>query len=222
MSPQPPTPGGRGPGLFAPPAFDGIVAYCDGGSRGNPGPAGFGVYIQDSAGAVLGELCQYLGKRTNNFAEYSGLLASLEFALAKGYGSLKVVSDSELMVKQIKGQYRVNSPELRALYEEARRRIERLDHFQIQHVLRDKNKHADRLANLAMDRGMGRAPAAGPAPVPVSPPSIASRASKPVPAPPVPPEQPRAVMLRGLVKGGVVHVLGGELPDGTFVKVIPE
>jgi ribonuclease HI len=193
--------------LFTNPG-ESIVAYCDGGSRGNPGPAGFGVYIQDATGGVLAELSQYLGKRTNNFAEYSALLAALEFAIAKGHGSLRVVSDSELMVKQIKGQYRVNSPELRPLYEEAKRRITQLQRFQIQHVLRDKNKHADRLANVAMDRGMGRAAAPAPDPVP---------AVVAVVAPP-----PKAAMLRGLVKGGVVHVLGGQLPDGTYVKVIPE
>ena len=112
-----------------------------------------------------------------------------------------MISDSELMVKQMKGQYRVNSPELRPLYEEARRRVPKLDRFQIQHVLREKNRHADRLANLAMDRGMGRTPA-----------------DKPTPTPPA----PKAAMLRGFVKGGVVHVLGGDLPDGIFVKVIPE
>jgi ribonuclease HI len=183
-----------------------IVAYCDGGSRGNPGPAGFGVYIQDSAGKVLAELSQFLGKHTNNFAEYSALLAALEFAIANGHKALRVVSDSELMVKQIKGQYRVNSPELRPLYDEAKRRIARLGHFQIQHVLREKNHHADRLANVAMDRGMGRAPAVSPAPGPAP--------SAPAPS--------KGVMLRGLVKNGVVHVLGGELPDGIFVKVIPE
>ena len=187
-----------------PNSSDAIVAYCDGGSRGNPGPAGFGVYIQDSTGKVLAELSQYLGKQTNNFAEYSALLAALECAIAQGHRSLRVVSDSELMVKQMKGQYRVNSPELRPLYEEARRRVPQLEHFQIQHVLREKNRHADRLANLAMDRGMGRAPAATAAPAPA------------------PPSQSKTVMLRGLVKGGVVHVLGGELPDGIFVKVIPE
>jgi len=190
------------------PIFDGIVAYCDGGSRGNPGPAGFGVYIQDSAGRVLAELSEYLGARTNNFAEYSALLAALEFAITNGHRSLRVVSDSELMVKQMKGQYRVNSPELRPLYEEAKRRVPKLEHFQITHVLREKNRHADRLANLAMDRGMGRAPAASPALAPA-----------PAPAPSAP---SKSVMLRGLVKGGVVHVLGGELPDGIFVKVIPE
>ncbi len=203
----PPTHASDG-GLRAP-VPDGIVAYCDGGSRGNPGPAGFGVYIQDSAGRVLAELSEYLGARTNNFAEYSALLAALEFAITNGHRSLRVVSDSELMVKQMKGQYRVNSPELRPLYEEARRRASQVEHFQIQHVLREKNRHADRLANLAMDRGMGRAPAVTHAPAPA-------------PTPQQLPLPTKAVMLRGLVKGGVVHVLGGELPDGTFVKVIPE
>ena len=205
MSPQSQNPAESGHLAFRAPAFDGIIAYCDGGSRGNPGPAGFGVYIQDSAGSVLAELSQYLGARTNNFAEYSALLAALEFAIAHGHKSLRIISDSELMVKQMKGQYRVNSPELRPLYEEARRRIPQLDHFQIQHVLREKNRHADRLANLAMDRGTGRAPTVTPG-------------SDPTPPPPV----LKAAMLRGFVKGGVVHVLGGELPDGIFVKVIPE
>jgi ribonuclease HI len=205
MAPQSQNHGESGHLGFRAPAFDGIIAYCDGGSRGNPGPAGFGVYIQDSTGSVLAELSQYLGARTNNFAEYSALLAALEFAIAHGHKSLRVISDSELMVKQMKGQYRVNSPELRPLYEEARRRIPELDHFQIQHVLREKNRHADRLANLAMDRGTGRAPAVTPA----------SDSTPPTPV-------PKAAMLRGFVKGGVVHVLGGELPDGIFVKVIPE
>ncbi len=187
-----------------------IVAYCDGGSRGNPGPAGFGVYIQDATGGVLAELSEYLGKRTNNFAEYSGLLAALEFAVTKGHKKLRVVSDSELMVKQMKGQYRVNSPDLRPLFEEARRRTLQLERFRIEHVLRDKNRHADQLANQAMDRGMRRGPA-----LPVSAP-VPSAPASPAPAP------SKAVMLRGLVKGGVVHILSGGLPDGTFVKVIPE
>src|ERR1700753_883904 len=159
-----PSPTHASDGSLRAPASDGIVAYCDGGSRGNPGPAGFGVYIQDSAGRVLAELSEYLGARTNNFAEYSALLAALEFAIANGHRSLRVVSDSELMVKQMKGQYRVNSPELRPMYDEAPRRVSPVDHFPIQHVLREKNRHADRLANLAMDRGMGRGPAASPAP----------------------------------------------------------
>ena len=185
-----------------------IVAYCDGGSRGNPGPAGYGVHIEDGKGAAIGELSEFVGRKTNNFAEYSGLLAALQFALDHGYRRLKVVSDSDLMVKQIKGQYRVNSPELRPLYEEAKRRIRELDSFQIQHVLREKNRHADRLANEAMDRGMGKSQdAAGNASGAVTN-LAASRAG--------------AREIRGFVKGGVVHFVEGELPDGVFVRITPE
>ena len=139
----------------AKPAASGVItAFCDGGARGNPGHSGFGVYIQDENGEKVAELNEYLGIRTNNFAEYSGLLAALDFALKHNHPRLRVVSDSELMVKQIKGQYKVKSPDLRPLYDEAKRRIAQLDSFSIQHVLRNKNKEADRLANEAMDRGM--------------------------------------------------------------------
>lgn len=133
-----------------------ITAFCDGGARGNPGPAGFGVYIQDERGEKLTELSEFLGIRTNNFAEYSALLAALEFALRYDHPRLRIVSDSELMVKQIKGQYKVKSPDLRPLYEEAKRRIAGLTYFQIEHVLRNKNREADRLANEAMDKGMAK------------------------------------------------------------------
>jgi probable phosphoglycerate mutase len=171
-----------------------ILAHCDGGARGNPGPAGFGVYIQSHAGLVLAELSEFIGFKTNNVAEYSGLLAALDFALQNGHTRLKVISDSELMVKQIQGKYKVNSPDLKPLYEEAKRKIIKLDSFQIEHALRAKNKHADRLANLAMDRGMGKKTLATPYPA----------AEKPV---------------KGFVRDGVVHLLEGTLPDGTFVTV---
>ena len=133
-----------------------ISAHCDGGARGNPGPAGFGVLIQDAEGAVLAELSQFLGIQTNNFAEYSGLLAALDYALQNGHRRLRVVSDSELMVMQIHGSYKVKSPILRPLYEEAKKLTRRLDHFEMRHTLRGGNKTADRLANEAMDKGMGR------------------------------------------------------------------
>jgi len=197
-----------------------ITAYCDGGSRGNPGPSGFGVHIEDESGRSVAELSEFLGKQTNNYAEYSGLLAALQFALEKGHSRLRVVSDSELMVKQIKGQYKVNSPDLRPLYEEAKRRIARLQQFQIQHVLRGKNQQADRLANLAMDRGMGRGsqPVSGfraaVKAVAGSTAGSTTPAAKPAPATGRP--------LRGLVKGGVVHLVEGNLPEGIFVKVTPE
>jgi ribonuclease HI len=104
----------------------------------------------------LAEKSEYLGTRTNNFAEYSALLAAIEYAISHGHRRLRVISDSELVVKQMKGQYRVNSPELRPLHEQARRRILALEKFEIRHVLREKNRQADRLANLAMDRGAGK------------------------------------------------------------------
>ena len=107
-------------------------------------------------GAVLAELSEFLGIQTNNFAEYSGLLASLDYALGHGHRRLRVVSDSELMVKQIQGKYQVKSPVLRPLFDQAKKKIALLDGFEIVHALRHKNKDADRLANEAMDRGMGR------------------------------------------------------------------
>ena len=137
-----------------PGALSGVItAHVDGGARGNPGPAGFGVYITGADGKLLGEISEYLGHKTNNFAEYSGLLAALEFAVTHGHQRLQVISDSELMVKQMNGIYKVRSPELRELYERARGMVRKLDYFRISHVLRAKNKDADRLANEAMDRG---------------------------------------------------------------------
>ncbi len=133
-----------------------ISAHCDGGARGNPGPAGFGALIQGADGTVLAELSEFLGIQTNNFAEYSGLLASIDFALSHGHRRLRVVSDSELMVKQIQGKYQVKSPILRPLFDQAKKKIAQLEKFEIVHALRHKNKDADRLANQAMDRGMKR------------------------------------------------------------------
>jgi len=133
-----------------------LNAHCDGGSRGNPGPSGYGAVIADAHGNTLAELSDFLGIRTNNFAEYAGLLGVLQYALDHHHPNLRVVSDSELMVKQIQGLYKVKSPDLRPLREEARRRIAQLDRFQISHALRHKNKAADALANQAMDRGSTR------------------------------------------------------------------
>jgi ribonuclease HI len=133
-----------------------VTAYIDGGARGNPGPAGYGVVLKDSEGENVAELSRYLGHRTNNYAEYCALLAALEHAIEKGMPALRVVSDSELMVKQMQGEYKVRSPELRELYERARALVRRLASFRIEHVRREKNRDADRLANLAMDEGMKR------------------------------------------------------------------
>ena len=132
-----------------------FTAHCDGGARGNPGPAGFGAVIEDPGGKVVARLSEYLGKQTNNFAEYSGLLAVLEWALKNGAKRLCVVSDSELMVQQMKGRYKVKAPGLKPLWEEAQKRAARLEDFEMRHTLRGGNKEADKLANDAMDKGQG-------------------------------------------------------------------
>jgi ribonuclease HI len=129
-----------------------LIAHVDGGARGNPGPAGYGVAIEDQHGKPIAEFSRYLGDRTNNFAEYSGLIAALNYALEHQHSALRVLSDSELMVRQMTGVYKVRSPELRPLYEEAGRLSRKLQWFRIEHVRREKNAAADRLANEAMDR----------------------------------------------------------------------
>jgi probable phosphoglycerate mutase len=235
--------------LFPDPAADStdwLTAHCDGGSRGNPGPSGYGAVIEDAKGRVLAELSEFVGIQTNNFAEYSGLLGVLRWAIEHGAKRLRVISDSELMVKQMQGKYAVKSPILRPLFEEARKLSRRLDSFEMRHTLRGGNKTADRLANEAMDRGMGKSaiPQVGkpadfeaarqqsgkPASQPGAPgPDFRTREStnpkhEARPAAPAPPPaaKPARQILEGYVKDGVVHLLGGELPDGIFVKIIRE
>jgi len=130
-----------------------FTAHCDGGSRGNPGPAGYGAVVENPLGAVVAQLSEFLGKQTNNYAEYQGLLAVLKWALANGTKRLCVVSDSELMVRQMKGIYKVKNPGLLVLWNEAQQMARKLEDFEIRHTLRGGNKEADRLANEAMDRG---------------------------------------------------------------------
>jgi ribonuclease HI len=196
-----------------------FTAHCDGGSRGNPGPAGYGAVIEDGSGRSVAELSEYLGLQTNNYAEYHGLLGVLAWALEHGVKRLCVVSDSELMVRQMQGKYAVKSPVLRPLFEEARKLSRRLEKFEMRHTLRGGNKVADRLANEAMDRGMGKSPlpkVGKPADFEAA--RQAGRSA--APRPPAPPAAKQ--ILEGYVKNGVVHLLGGELPDGIFVKIIRE
>jgi ribonuclease HI len=126
------------------------VAYIDGGSRGNPGPAGYGVRIEQSDGTTI-ELKQSLGTCTNNVAEYEGLLAALRWADEHGVGELGIRSDSELLVKQMRGEYRVRNPGLQPLFAEAQRLVRGFGRVTFEHVRREFNKDADRLANEAMD-----------------------------------------------------------------------
>jgi ribonuclease HI len=128
------------------------TAHIDGGARGNPGPAAYGVVVRGADGKMLAELAKYLGIQTNNFAEYSGLLAALEYAQQQNFPALKIFSDSELLVKQMKGQYKVNHPVLRKLHTRAQELVGGLKAFSIHHVLRNYNRDADRLVNAVLDQ----------------------------------------------------------------------
>ena len=134
-----------------------LVAYIDGGSRGNPGPAGFGVRLVEEDGAVVEELHGALGRTTNNVAEYNGLLAALRWAVDRGRTVVHVRSDSELLVCQMRGEYRVKNPGLQPLYRQACALVARIGHVTFEHVPRSLNTEADRLANLAMDEAAGLA-----------------------------------------------------------------
>ncbi|HEY4677781.1 MAG TPA: ribonuclease HI family protein [Candidatus Angelobacter sp.] len=133
------------------PAANAIKANIDGGARGNPGPAAYGVIVRDARGEIIAELSDYLGVQTNNYAEYSGLLAALDFAVREKHPSLRVLSDSELLVRQMQGRYKVKSPGLIDLYDRARSLVRKLEHFSIDHVLRQYNKDADALVNQVLD-----------------------------------------------------------------------
>jgi ribonuclease HI len=177
-----------------------LIAHSDGGARGNPGPAGYGVVIQDESGRRVAALSEYLGHQTNNFAEYQGLIAALEYAIEHGPKALKVISDSELLVRQIKGIYKVKNATLQGLHHRAKELIGQLDWFSIGHALREHNREADRLANEAMDKGMGRSGGAAA--------TSAARSGNQ-------PEQE----FEGVVRNGAVELSNGTLPDGTRVQV---
>ena len=129
-----------------------LVAYVDGGSRGNPGEAGFGIVLENPSGDVVREVQGYLGTGTNNLAEYHALLVALETARDMGCKSLQVYSDSQLVVSQIRGFYRVKTPHLMPLFDRVRRLIRAFSTFRITHIPREKNREADRLANIAIDQ----------------------------------------------------------------------
>lgn len=158
------------------------VAYIDGGSRGNPGPAGYGVCIEDEEGRVVDELNGAIGKATNNRAEYHGLIAALEYLAAHGHRDAIVRSDSELLTRQMRGKYRVRQPELAILHGRARELAARLERVRFEHVPRERNRRADALANAAMDGTLvrGRTPpdATATAPANTGPPSLDALATR--------------------------------------------
>ena len=128
-----------------------VVAYVDGGARGNPGPAGYGVRIEAPDGTVVEEFSDSIGVATNNVAEYRGLIAALEWAKKHGYRRLHVRSDSLLLVQQMRGVFKVKHPGLQPLHAKARLLAHEIGRVTFEHVGRALNSHADRLANAAMD-----------------------------------------------------------------------
>jgi ribonuclease HI len=214
MARRTPTP--RGKGLFgdaaaepktAPAAFR---ANIDGGSRGNPGPAAYGVVIRDGNGELAAKLKKYIGRMSNNVAEYYGLIAALDYAQSHKIRAIHIESDSELLVKQMRGQYKVKSEDLKPLFERAKKMSQAFESFRIDHVYREQNREADALANEALDTAEGVAPG-----VPVAKKSEAASAKSEAPG--AKPE-PRRVQAR--FRGGVLYLLEDvELPDGMVVDV---
>jgi ribonuclease HI len=135
-----------------------VRLFIDGGARGNPGPAGFGVHAEDDNGRTVAKLWGYLGRATNNVAEYAALLAALQWARANDLTSVRLYSDSQLLVRQLEGTYRVRNAGLRPLHARSREQMAAIPDFRIAHVPRRENRLADALANRAMDEGSGNTP----------------------------------------------------------------
>ena len=133
-----------------------MIAWIDGGARGNPGPAGYGARIEDEDGNLVAELHGGLGIATNNVAEYNGLLAALRYAVEHRHTRVRIHADSELLVKQMRGEYRVKNEGLKPLFLQACSLIRRIGDVTFTHVPREQNKEADRLSNLGMDEAQGQ------------------------------------------------------------------
>src|SRR3979490_3288863 len=196
-------------------------ANIDGGSRGNPGPASYGVVMRDPRGEIVAKLKKYIGRMTNNVAEYYGLIAAMDYAQSHGIRALRVESDSELLVKQMRGLYKVKSEDLRPLFERAHKMSQAFDSFRIEHVYREQNREADALANEALDETEGGKPK-----LPATPKSesgaksetSAKSQSRSKTEPPGSKPEPRKIQAR--FRGGVLYLLEDvELPDGMVVDV---
>jgi ribonuclease HI len=204
----------RETGLFAgsepdaKPRAAAFQANIDGGSRGNPGPASYGVVVRNERGEIVAKFKKYIGRMTNNVAEYYGLIAALDYAQSHGVRALRVESDSELLVRQMRGHYKVKSPDLRPLFERAKKMSQTFDSFRIDHVYREQNAEADALANEALDETSGK-------PKP-------SAKAKPEGRPKLPQDMQSAPRkLRAQVRNGGLHLLEPlDLPENTEVEIL--
>jgi len=128
-----------------------VIVNVDGGARGNPGPAAIGVVLRDGGGEVLEEVGETIGQATNNVAEYKALLRGIDLAAAQGASELELIGDSELVVRQVEGRYKVKNAGIKPLHEEVKRALQEFDSWSIRHVRRAENADADRLVNQALD-----------------------------------------------------------------------
>ncbi len=197
----------RGKSLFgeaAPEPKPAAAAYrvnIDGGSRGNPGPAAYGVLMRDARGEVVARLKKYIGRFTNNVAEYYGLIAAMDYAQSHGVRAIRVESDSELLVKQMRGLYKVKSADLQPLFERAKKMSQAFESFRIDHVYREQNREADALANQALDETEGK---------PANP--VAAKSNSP--------ERTGQRRIQARFRSGVLYLLEDVgLPDGAVVEV---
>jgi ribonuclease HI len=133
-----------------------VTIYTDGGARGNPGPGGCGAVIKDGSGKTIKEISEFLGHTTNNVAEYMGLVRSLEFIMRNKPDNVIIYTDSNLVVNQIQGKFKVKDRKIQPLHKYCTDMLKKLKSYQIMHVKREKNREADALANKAMDEGMSR------------------------------------------------------------------
>jgi ribonuclease HI len=181
-------------------------ANIDGGSRGNPGPASYGVVIRNERGEIVAKLKKYIGRMTNNVAEYYGLIAALDYAQSQGVRALRVESDSELLVRQMLGHYKVKSADLRPLFERAKKMAATFESFRIDHVYREHNSEADALANEALDDPSGRS-------------KLPDKSASATARPRALEDAPRK--LRALVKSGGLHFASPlDLPEDTEVEIL--
>jgi len=191
------------------------LANVDGASRGNPGPAAYALILKDSSGRVVFQLGKKLGRQTNNVAEYYALLAALDYAVGHGIKALRIRSDSELLVQQMKGNYRVKSPDLKPLHERASKLARQLEYFVIEHVPREMNREADALANQALDGGAG---AVEPDRAPGSP-GASKRSGAPERAAQSPDQQPPQTIRARVLNGALVPLERLDLPEGAEVHL---
>ncbi len=200
-----------------------FVANVDGASRGNPGPASYAVILRGPDGAPRFEVGKYIGRTTNNVAEYYGLITALDYAAAQGIDRLLVRSDSELLVRQMQGRYKVKSADLRPLYERARKLANGFAYFAVEHVPREQNSEADALANLALDRTSSHGGSVAPEPGFSAAPD-ASRNIKAVSSTTggsAPSERPaRTEKIRARYSAGALHPLDAlDLAEGEIVDI---